>query len=314
MRARTRPAPGHLLLTAAALAALLLAGGAPSAARTARAALPACTEQAAAAAPAVQQFMFDPNARPPITVLCGAFLGPGSRAMAVTFNHGVCTPNFGWSLYRPAAGTWQLVAPPGHVTHLIVAPLRALPGGAIRERWGVFRKTDTPCLPTGATLQRIWRFNGSAFVPGKTTTVKSAAAKKPAAGKTPAAGTVAASTTFRTPTHNIVCVHNASGKSPPFVGCGIRSGLRPTPAPITCREGDQTNDRMSLQATGRAGVGLCSGDPGPFLDEAGAPVLAYGKTWRGGPGFSCVSTFAGLTCRNRQAHGFFLSKQSYRVF
>ena len=42
-------------------------------------------------------------------------------------------------------------------------------------------------------------------------------------------------------------------------------------------------------------------------------TLAYGKSAKVGP-FTCTSQSVGLTCRNRQGHGFFVSTQSQRVF
>lgn len=43
------------------------------------------------------------------------------------------------------------------------------------------------------------------------------------------------------------------------------------------------------------------------------PVLAYGRSWSY-EGFRCQSRRVGLTCRNRAGHGFFLSRQSQRIF
>ena len=43
------------------------------------------------------------------------------------------------------------------------------------------------------------------------------------------------------------------------------------------------------------------------------PTLAYGSSAKLGP-FTCTSRTAGLTCRNRQGHGFFVSVQRQRVF
>jgi hypothetical protein len=44
-----------------------------------------------------------------------------------------------------------------------------------------------------------------------------------------------------------------------------------------------------------------------------ARVLAYGKTWAG-EGLRCTSAEIGLTCRNRDGHGFFLSRERWRAF
>jgi hypothetical protein len=43
------------------------------------------------------------------------------------------------------------------------------------------------------------------------------------------------------------------------------------------------------------------------------PILGYGKSATLGP-FTCTSRTAGLTCKSRQGHGFFVSVQSQRVF
>jgi len=43
-----------------------------------------------------------------------------------------------------------------------------------------------------------------------------------------------------------------------------------------------------------------------------ARVLDYGTTWSGG-GVRCTSAATGLTCRNRSGHGFFLSRERWRV-
>ena len=42
-------------------------------------------------------------------------------------------------------------------------------------------------------------------------------------------------------------------------------------------------------------------------------ILRYGKRWRW-HGIVCTSRLAGLTCRNRSGHGWFLSRQRQRIF
>lgn len=60
--------------------------------------------------------------------------------------------------------------------------------------------------------------------------------------------------------------------------------------------------------TGRPFV-TCHGDTA--IDPR-SRVLRYGATWKKG-GFVCTSKRAGLRCRNRGGHGFFLSRRrSYR--
>lgn len=118
---------------------------------------------------------------------------------------------------------------------------------------------------------------------------------------------------FKTPSGNIVCGYSVSadGRSA-SIGCGIKSGLEPAPR-NTCVDMDYSGKSVSLNATGRARPVVCAGDPGPFLVEAKAHVLRYGKSWRRG-GITCASRRTGLTCTNRGGHGFFLSRSHWRAF
>jgi hypothetical protein len=120
---------------------------------------------------------------------------------------------------------------------------------------------------------------------------------------------------FKTPSGNIVCYH-APGRvdmSTAFVACGIKSKLRPPPPRKPCVDGGYAGDRITLMERGRPSVPACAGDPGALVGERAARVLAYGRTWRG-DGLRCSSAFTGLTCRNRIGHGFFLSRERYRLF
>jgi hypothetical protein len=120
---------------------------------------------------------------------------------------------------------------------------------------------------------------------------------------------------FRTPSGNIVCGYGFGAGVLTSMECGIKSGLRPAPPmpPGGCTAGDYTTKRVSLTGRGRVVPTVCAGDPGPFLAEAHAAVLAYGKTWQGG-GLWCISQPAGLTCGNAAGHGFFLSRARWRSF
>jgi len=113
---------------------------------------------------------------------------------------------------------------------------------------------------------------------------------------------------FRTPTGNIGCVYSRETGKAPYLRCDIRSRLRPTPPrPRNCVDLDW-GDSYEMRSTGRVGI-TCHGDTA--IDPRN-PVVRYGSTWRRG-GFVCASTRAGLRCRNRSGHGFFLSRQhSYR--
>ena len=43
------------------------------------------------------------------------------------------------------------------------------------------------------------------------------------------------------------------------------------------------------------------------------PKLAYGRSWTW-HGIRCSSQRAGLRCRNRSGHGFFLSRKTQHIF
>jgi hypothetical protein len=48
------------------------------------------------------------------------------------------------------------------------------------------------------------------------------------------------------------------------------------------------------------------------IGDPKAPVLAYGRTKRVGP-FTCTSRRTGLSCHNRNGHGFTVSREHQRV-
>ncbi len=110
---------------------------------------------------------------------------------------------------------------------------------------------------------------------------------------------------FRTPSGNIACLDESSFGGGVRLRCDILSGLRPEPRK-PC-EGDWVG--LSLPAR-RLGGPICVGDT---VYDPRAPVLAYGRTWRRGA-FMCTSARAGLTCRNRGAHGFLLARERWRLF
>ena len=124
----------------------------------------------------------------------------------------------------------------------------------------------------------------------------------------PAAGSTIIS--FRTPTGNIGCVFSAgiSGDEKPTVRCDIRSRLHPEPSPPKSCPLDY-GDSIQVYRLGRA-ILVCHGDTA--IDPS-SRVLQYGQTFRH-DGLACTSRFYGLTCTNRSGHGFFMSRQSWRVF
>ncbi len=112
----------------------------------------------------------------------------------------------------------------------------------------------------------------------------------------------AAIISFRTPSKNIACAFQTR---PAFLRCDILSGLKPEPS-RRCA-GDWTG--VSMRRFGKAAA-TCAGDT---VYERRAPVLAYGRVWTRG-GFRCLSRPTGLTCSNGSRHGFFLSRERWRVF
>jgi len=229
-------------------------------------------------------------------LLCGAFTGPGSSAMAVTIGGApTCWPIQRWAAFELSGGAWKLVLNESRFIYRLDKV-----GADIRETAPVFRSSDPICVPSGGKHARTWHWNGTRLVAG--------------AWKRLTPGSPSASPTteyFTTPSRNIACAYSSRGA---LLGCRIKSGLKPVPPTHTCTEGDPVYDRIFLGASGRAVVQKCAGDPGIFIGlPARPPVLAYGKTWSGG-GLSCTSAFTGLTCRNRSGHGFFLSRDRWRQF
>ena len=131
-------------------------------------------------------------------------------------------------------------------------------------------------------------------------------------GSTAVGAGAARNPSFQTPSRNIICDGIVADVGHTFMECGIKSGLVGARASTGCKPGDSGQNRVYVPARGRGALTLCAGDPGPFL-YVHAPVLRYGQAWRGG-GITCTSARSGLTCRNRGGHGFFLSRQHWRVF
>lgn len=115
---------------------------------------------------------------------------------------------------------------------------------------------------------------------------------------------------FRTPTGNIGCVFSAglAGDLTPTIRCDIRSRLVPQPTPPKSCPLDY-GDSIQITRRGRA-ILVCHGDT---AIDPHARVLAYGHTFRR-DGVGCVSRAIGITCSNTQGHGFFMSRQSWRIF
>jgi hypothetical protein len=110
---------------------------------------------------------------------------------------------------------------------------------------------------------------------------------------------------FKTPSGNIGCIYSTG---PDYLRCDIGSGLKPRPPhPQDC-EGEY-GDSVSMSRTSRPRY-VCHGDT---ARDPRAKAVAYGRSITVGP-FRCASAVTGLTCRNASGHGWFLSRQSYRLF
>ena len=118
----------------------------------------------------------------------------------------------------------------------------------------------------------------------------------------PASG--AGSPGFHSPSGNIVCIQNEVA-----VDCDLQATTngRP-PRPPSCRF--DYGYRYRIYPGLSRGRRLCTSDA---LGGAGLPTLRYGHTWTRA-GIVCTSRRSGVTCRNHQDHGFFLSKARQRVF
>ena len=100
---------------------------------------------------------------------------------------------------------------------------------------------------------------------------------------------------FATPSENVVC--QLTDENPQRIFCERREPeyaalyLGPTGTPL--HESTQTGD-----------VG------GPYMTD---PILNYTTWWTNGS-VACLSEERGLTCKNMEGHGFFLSKAQIEIF
>lgn len=113
---------------------------------------------------------------------------------------------------------------------------------------------------------------------------------------------------FETPSGNIQCsVGLGAGWSD--ISCDIieKSGPPALPRPSDCSQA--WGHRFTMLETGPVQV-ECSAPPTDFDISEKAP---YGVSGEWG-GISCLSETTGLTCRNADGRGFFLSRRSQTVF
>ncbi len=199
------------------------------------------------------------------SVVCGAFLGPGSRAMVVNLTTGNCLPFVGWDVFALTGGAWQKVPLPAH-GGLSGTPVVAA-GAGLRETLPIRRSGDPLCNPTGGLQTRIWHWNGTALVPGAW---KHATASPTAANTTHAA--------IYTPSRNITCTIADNGKTG-----GVYCLMRQPPS------------RVSMDSRGRLNVCRGSTCLGNFDENEKFNVLPYGRSITVGR-FRCRSQTTGLTC------------------
>jgi hypothetical protein len=138
------------------------------------------------------------------------------------------------------------------------------------------------------------------------TSTIAAGAPTPITGPPTTAATVAdvSLKTFKSPTGNIGCVLDAS-----YARCDIRERTwTPPPKPANC---DLDWGSGLAVSPADAGTIVCAGDT---AYDPGAPVLSYGQRTRQSS-MVCASAESGVTCTHEASgHGFFLSRDSYRLF
>lgn len=112
-------------------------------------------------------------------------------------------------------------------------------------------------------------------------------------------------TTFRSPTGNIGCVM-LDGTA----RCDIlRRVWKPPPRPASCSKEVDFGQGLEVGRS-RKGTFVCAGDTA--LDPISSP-LRHGEASEEG-GFLCASVSQGMFCDAPDGHGFFISRQRYRVF
>jgi hypothetical protein len=209
-------------------------------------------------------------------VLCGAFTGSGSEAMAIAISAPTCWGIQRWAVFAYTSGAWRLVLD----QRRFIFPL-AVVGSDIREHSPVFRAGDPRCLPSGGSHARVWHWNGTRLTAGPWRQV------------TPGAAVTSAA--FRSPSQNIECgmSDNRSGR---LVECWTS---RPP-------------QKAKLYLGGR--VTICRGSQARCrIGNAGeVPTLAYGRQTTVGR-FRCSSRRIGIACTViSSGKGFLINRSGVR--
>jgi hypothetical protein len=126
-------------------------------------------------------------------------------------------------------------------------------------------------------------------------------------------GRMAAGVYFRGHGGNVVCGAFSVSGAPTLLECGTVAQLTPAPprpSAKSCGGLDFADNRLRLAATGGP-FGFCTGDVGVLSRNDSAPRLGNGAQRQAGP-FTCTSTVAWLTCKNKSGHGFAISRTRWR--
>lgn len=124
-----------------------------------------------------------------------------------------------------------------------------------------------------------------------------------------ALGGLSAHADFQTPSENVVCSTRAEVNEKGGVTCLIRdiNNKHIKPRPRDC-DGDWGN-MFFVSATGKPQMACYSDYPFDFHPL----TLNYGDTIKGKT-YQCTSQKTGMTCMNKEQHGFTLSKESQKLF
>jgi hypothetical protein len=113
---------------------------------------------------------------------------------------------------------------------------------------------------------------------------------------------------FKTPSGNIKCLATGDPHGTAGIACEMASGLNPKPPSNGCPSGGD----LSVPNRGAAGF-ECRYDVSEAQLDKQIPALPYGAVWHGF-GMFCISQMSGLTCINGDGHGFFASREQWRMF
>lgn len=190
-------------------------------------------------------------------VLCGAFTGPGSDAMAVALSAPTCWGAQEWLVFTFTNGVWTEVLD----RHEFIFPLVGA-GDDIRVTTPVFAIGDPRCVPSGGKSTRLWHWNGTQFVAGPATITRPRIVHR---------------ASFQTPDHTTAC--NLVDEDTAYCATGNRPHV------------------ATLDSSGRVNICRGRNCLGPThtVHTRGLPVLEYGQSDVVGLHI-CRSAKTGLRC------------------